>query len=92
MTITQRFHNGIAREINRKKFVRYWTRKHEYQDIEWVKVRQRDTEALMRIDLKPVEEYVRSKKKKFDEGSLGEIQVKLGTQDVIDFTPWKELF
>ena len=51
------FHNGIARDINRLKFVAFWIGRYGCENINWIKVRQNDEEALRHIHMKSIEEY-----------------------------------
>ena len=51
------FHNGIAREINRRSFVKIFLKTHRYEDIDWKKMREKKERALGFIKLRTMQEY-----------------------------------
>ena len=51
------FHDKIARELNRRKFVKFWRYRYGERVTDWKKVRQGNFWARNHIQLKSIGEY-----------------------------------
>lgn len=82
------FHNNIAREINRRAFIKRWTRNRKYEDIEWSKMREHDEDALGYVRLRTIKDYWNTRLGIFSRSSLGCARNKLQFPESIKIESW----
>ena len=61
------FHHSVARELNRQKFLRFWTYRYGERVVDLKKVRQNNELALKHINMKPIGDYWELRTEKFAE-------------------------
>ena len=65
--ILEVFHHSVARELNRQKFLRFWTHRYGESVVDLNKVRQNNELALKHIRMKTIGEYWEARTGKFSE-------------------------
>ena len=65
------FHHKVARDLNRRKFLKFWTGRYGGRIANWAHVRKNNDLTMQHIKLKTLGEYWENRTRNFRENSLG---------------------